>query len=116
MGSSAGLRFGAPFAMVRPASAHTFGGRSRCKLVTTSEVKRNCMRATRCGEHACRISREPMDKNRIQGNARQPGCDCYVMKVCVTCPGRSCLISEKPVSPNQTPTRQVSKSGVKHKF
>jgi hypothetical protein len=37
---------------VRPAWAHTYGCKSRHKLVTVSEVKRNCMRATECGEEA----------------------------------------------------------------
>jgi len=40
----------APF--VRPAWAHSYGCKSRQKLVTVSEVKRNCMRATDCGEEA----------------------------------------------------------------
>jgi hypothetical protein len=37
---------------VRPAWAHSYGCKSRRKLVTASEVKRNCMRATECGEEA----------------------------------------------------------------
>jgi hypothetical protein len=37
----------------------------------TSEVKRNCMRATECGKEAWSINFEPMDKNRIQGDAKQ---------------------------------------------
>ena len=36
-----------------------------------SEVKRNCMRATECGEEAWSVNREPMDKNRIEGAAKQ---------------------------------------------
>jgi hypothetical protein len=47
----------------------------RCKssreLVTVSEVKRNCMRATECGEEAWSVNREPMNKNRIEGAAEQ---------------------------------------------
>ena len=42
----------APYADVRPAWAHACGCKSRCKLVTVSKVKRNCMRATECGEEA----------------------------------------------------------------
>ena len=38
--------------LVRPAWAHSYGCKSRHKLVTVSEVKRNCMRATECGEEA----------------------------------------------------------------
>jgi hypothetical protein len=41
-----------PFLLVRPAWAHSYGWKSRHKLVTVSEVKRNCMRATDCGEEA----------------------------------------------------------------
>jgi hypothetical protein len=41
-----------PYADVRPAWAHSCGCKSRHKLVTASEVKRNCMRATDCGEEA----------------------------------------------------------------
>ena len=41
-----------PFCVVRPAWAHSYGCKSRHKLVTASEVKRNCMRATECGEEA----------------------------------------------------------------
>ena len=37
---------------VRPAWAHSYGCKSRHKQVTVSEVKRNCMRATDCGEEA----------------------------------------------------------------
>jgi hypothetical protein len=34
-------------------------------------VKRNCTRATECGEEAWSVNREPMDKNRIEGAAEQ---------------------------------------------
>jgi len=37
---------------VRPAWAHSYGCKSRHKLVTASEEKRNRMRATDCGEEA----------------------------------------------------------------
>ena len=56
---------------VRPAWAHTCGCKSRCELVTVSEVKRNCMRVTDCGEEAWSVNREPMNKNRIEGAAEQ---------------------------------------------
>ena len=36
-----------------------------------SEVKRNCMRVTECGKEAWSINCEPMDKNRIEGAAKQ---------------------------------------------
>jgi hypothetical protein len=41
------------------------------KLVTASEVKRNCMRVTECGKEAWSVNREPMNKNRIEGAAEQ---------------------------------------------
>ncbi|WP_265299529.1 hypothetical protein [Verminephrobacter eiseniae] len=34
-------------------------------------MKRNCMRATDCGKEAWSVNREPMDKNRIEGAAKQ---------------------------------------------
>jgi len=40
-------------------------------LVTASEVKRNCVRATERGEEAWSVNREPMNKNRIEGVAEQ---------------------------------------------
>jgi len=40
-------------------------------LITANEVKRNCMRATECGEEAWSINRESMNKNRIEGAAEQ---------------------------------------------
>jgi hypothetical protein len=57
--------------MVRPAWAHSYGCKSRRKLITTSEAKRNCMRATECGKEAWNINCEPMNKNRIRGTAEQ---------------------------------------------
>ena len=57
--------------MVRPAWAHTCGCKSRRKLITTNEVKRNCMRVTECGKEAWSVNREPMNKNRIEGVAEQ---------------------------------------------
>jgi hypothetical protein len=56
---------------VRPAWAHSCGCKSRHKLVTANEVKRNCMRVTECGEEAWSVNREPMNKNRIEGAGEQ---------------------------------------------
>jgi hypothetical protein len=68
-------------------------------LITTNEVKRNCMRVTECGKEAWSVNREPMNKNRIEGvakqgeraknrkalviKARRRKCGGCVMKVCV---------------------------------
>ena len=57
--------------MVRPAWAHTCGCKSRCELVTVSKVKRNCVRVTVRGKEAWSVNREPMDKNCIEGAAKQ---------------------------------------------
>lgn len=58
---------------VRPAWAYSYGCKSRRKLITANEneVKRNCMRVTECGKEAWSINREPMNKNRIEGAAKQ---------------------------------------------
>ena len=56
---------------MRPAGAHSCGCKSRRKLITANEVKRNCMRVTECGEEAWIVICEPMDKNRIEGAAEQ---------------------------------------------
>ncbi|OOG89739.1 hypothetical protein B0E41_00070 [Hydrogenophaga sp. A37] len=56
---------------MRPAWAHTCGCKSRCELVTVSKVKRNCVRATERRKEAWSVSREPMNKNRIEGAAKQ---------------------------------------------
>jgi hypothetical protein len=68
IGSESGLRF---HSFVRPAWAHSCGCKSRHELVTVNEVKRNCTRATECGEEAWSVNREPMNKNRIEGAAKQ---------------------------------------------
>jgi hypothetical protein len=57
--------------VVRPAWAHSCGCKSRRKLITANEVKRNCVRVTERGQEAWSISCEPMDKNRIEGAAEQ---------------------------------------------
>jgi len=59
------------FFCVRPAWAHTCGCKSRCELVTVSKVKRNCVRVTERGEEAWSVNRELMNKNCIEGTARQ---------------------------------------------
>ena len=41
-----------PFFIVRPAWAHSCGCKSRSKLITANEAKRNCMRVTECGKEA----------------------------------------------------------------
>jgi len=56
---------------VRPAWAHSCGCKSRRELVTTSEAKRNCVRATERGKEAWSVNREPMNKNCIEGAAKQ---------------------------------------------
>ena len=61
----------APYPDVRPAWAHSCGCKSRRKLITANEVKRNCVRVTERGEEAWIVICEPMDKNRIEGAAEQ---------------------------------------------
>src|SRR3546814_1012640 len=56
---------------VRPAWAHSCGCKSRHKLITANEAKRNCVRVTGRGKEAWSISCEPMNKNRIEGAAEQ---------------------------------------------
>ena len=56
---------------MRPAWAHSYGCKSRRKLITTNGAKRNCTRATECGEEAWSVNREPMNKNCIEGAAEQ---------------------------------------------
>ncbi|NVH75342.1 hypothetical protein FSB08_23055 [Paraburkholderia sp. JPY432] len=56
---------------MRPAGAHSCGYKSRHKLVIANEVKRNCMKATGCGEEARSVNGEPMNKNRIEGAVEQ---------------------------------------------
>ena len=56
---------------MRPAWAHSYGCKSRRKLLTASEAKRNCMRVTECRKEAWSVNGEPMNKNRIEGVAKQ---------------------------------------------
>ena len=108
--------------MVRPAWAHTCGCKSRCELVTVSKVKRNCVRATERGKEAWSVNREPMNKNRIEGaakqgeqandckalvtKARRRRCGGCAMKVCDSYLGRSRLVSERKTA---MPEREVSR-------
>ena len=87
-----------------------------------SEVKRNCMRVTECGEEAWSVNREPMDKNCIEGAAKQGErasnrealvtkarwrrCGGCAMKVCDPYLGRSRLVSERKTA---LPEREVSR-------
>ena len=96
---------------VRPAWAHSRRCKSSRKLITASEVKRNCTRATKCGKEAWSVNHEPMDKNRIEGAAKQGErafnrkalvikarwrkCDGCVMKECDPYLGRSRLMPER---------------------
>ena len=57
--------------LVRQAWAHSCGCKSRRKLITANEVKRNCVRVIERGDEAWSISGEPMDKNLIEGAAEQ---------------------------------------------
>ena len=40
-------------------------------MIIANEVKRNCMRVTECRKEAWIVNCEPMDKNRIEGAAKQ---------------------------------------------
>ena len=57
--------------MVCPAWAHSWRCKSSRELVTVSEAKRNCMRATERGKEAWSVNHEPMDRNQIEGGAEQ---------------------------------------------
>ncbi|NUX57078.1 hypothetical protein FSB65_27355 [Paraburkholderia sp. JPY418] len=50
---------------------HSCRCKSRHKLVIAYEVKRNCMKATGCGEKAWSVIPEPMNKNHIDGAVEQ---------------------------------------------
>ena len=108
--------------MVRPAWAHTCGCKSRCELVTASKVKRNRVRVTERGKEAWSVNREPMNKNRIEGAAKQGEwaidhealvtkarwrrCGGCAMKVCDPYLGRSRLVPERATA---MPEREVSR-------
>ena len=112
----------AGFLLVRPAWAHSCGCKSRRELVTTSEVKRNCVRATERGKEAWSVNREPMNKNRIEGvakqgewaenhealvtKARRRRCGGCAMKECDSYLGRSRLVPERATA---MPEREVSR-------
>jgi hypothetical protein len=114
---------------VRPDWAHSWRCKSSRKLITVSEVKRNCMRATKCGKEAWSVNHELMDKNRIEGaakqgeravnrkalviKARRRKCGSCVMKECVLTWGdlASCLKGrqyklEREVSSGRSSPRQ----------
>lgn len=57
--------------VVRPAWAQSWRWKSSRKLATANEAKRNCGRATDRGEEAWSVTRETMDKNRIEGDVEQ---------------------------------------------
>jgi len=78
------------FLRMRPAWAHTCGCKSRHELVTVSEVKRNCMRVTKCGEEAWSVNCEPMNKNRIEGAAKQGEWACDRKAFVTKARGRRC--------------------------
>ena len=96
---------------MRLAWAHSWRCKSSRKLITTNEAKRNCMRATECGEEAWSVNREPMNKNRIEGAAEQGEraanrealvvkaerrrCGGCVMKECGPYLGTPCLTPER---------------------
>ena len=56
---------------MRPAWARSSGCKSPAELATARQAKRNCVRATERGEEAWSVNREPMNKNRIEGEAGQ---------------------------------------------
>jgi hypothetical protein len=107
-----------PYPDVRPAWAHSCGCKSRRKLITTNEVKRNCTRATECGEEAWSVNREPMNKNRIEGAAEQGEWACNhealvikarwrkcggcAMKECDPYLGRSRLVPERATASSRS--------------
>jgi hypothetical protein len=80
-------------------------------LITTNEAKRNCTRVTECGKEAWSVNREPMNKNRIEGAAKQGEraknrealvikarwrkCGGCAMKECDPYLGRSRLVPER---------------------
>ena len=117
----------AVFFMVRPAWAHTCGCKSRRKLVTTSEAKYNCVRVTERGKEVRSVNREPMNKNRIEGAAKQGEramnrkalvtkarwrrCGGCAMKVCDPYLGRSRLAPERATA---LPEREVSRGRSSH--
>ena len=61
----------AGFFLVRPARAHSWRCKSSRELATANEAKRNCGRVTDRWEEAWSVNREPMNKNRIRGTAKQ---------------------------------------------
>ena len=68
----------APYPDVRPAWAHSCGWKSRCKLITANEVKRNCPAQRHAGEdhailvarHALYLQSRALNPARWSGNTR----------------------------------------------
>ena len=54
-----------------PSRAYTCGCRSCCELVTVSKLKLNGVRVTGRGKAAWSVNREPLNKNRFEGFAKQ---------------------------------------------
>ena len=66
---------------MRPAWAHSFRCESGSKLITTNEVKRNCVRTTERGKEARSVKREPRNTKRVGGGTEQAkDCDALVVK------------------------------------
>lgn len=59
------------FYFVRLAWAHAGRCKSSHKLVITREVKRNGLREAERGKDVWSVNREPMNKSRIEGAAKQ---------------------------------------------
>jgi hypothetical protein len=81
--------------------AYSCGCKSRHKLITANEVKRNCVRVPERGEEAWSVNREPMNKNCIEGVAKQgeraANREALVIKVkrrrCSGCAMKGCVLT-----------------------
>jgi hypothetical protein len=87
-------------------------------LITTNEAKRNCARVTERGKEAWSVNREPMYKNRIEGDAEQGEwamnhealvikarwrrCGGCAMKECDPYLGRSRLVPERATASSRS--------------
>ena len=107
---------------MRPACAHTCGCKSRRELITTNEVKRNCMRVTECGKEArivnMRADVQKSHRRRCQAgraglkpqSSRDQGEVASMRRLCDegvrSYLGRSRLVGE---SPTALPEREVSR-------
>ena len=52
-------------------SAHLREQKFRREWITTNDVTRNCMRVAECGQDAWSVNRDPMNKSRMAGFAKQ---------------------------------------------